>query len=168
VFLPLRWLDGWIWRAVSTPFVLVPWYASYSMSIVAYSVILHWKWGQTLGKRLTGVRVCSLSGGALSLRQAALRDILPLVINTVSVLLDLPLVAQGRNPYQEAAALGVSSLSPLHIFVLWSFLAWFALEVLTMLTNAKRRALHDFIAGTVVMRLSSRSSRGNVNDRVDR
>jgi hypothetical protein len=29
---------------------------------------------------------------------------------------------------------------------------WFLAEVLTMLTNRKRRALHDFIAGTVVVR----------------
>jgi uncharacterized RDD family membrane protein YckC len=29
---------------------------------------------------------------------------------------------------------------------------WFLAEVLTMFTNRKRRALHDFIAGTVVVR----------------
>lgn len=31
-------------------------------------------------------------------------------------------------------------------------LLWYAVEVLTMLTNKKRRALHDFIGGTVVVR----------------
>ncbi|MFL6264288.1 MAG: hypothetical protein ACJ76Y_31765 [Thermoanaerobaculia bacterium] len=31
-------------------------------------------------------------------------------------------------------------------------LAWFLLEVTTALTNQKRRALHDLIAGTVVVR----------------
>jgi len=29
--------------------------------------------------------------------------------------------------------------------------SWFILEVITMLTNSKRRALHDWIAGTVVV-----------------
>jgi hypothetical protein len=29
---------------------------------------------------------------------------------------------------------------------------WFVAEVITMLTNEKRRALHDFIAGTIVVR----------------
>ena len=29
---------------------------------------------------------------------------------------------------------------------------WFLAELLTMFTNPKRRALHDFIAGTVVVR----------------
>jgi hypothetical protein len=87
-----------------------------------------------------------------------MRDILPLVLNTVGVLLDVRRVAQGRNPYEEAAALGFSGLSPFDIFVLWSSLAWFVLEVLIMLSNAKRTALHDFIAGTVVMQLSPRPS----------
>ena len=32
---------------------------------------------------------------------------------------------------------------------------WFLAEVLTMLTNEKRRALHDFIAGTVVVRTNT-------------
>ena len=32
---------------------------------------------------------------------------------------------------------------------------WFFAEVITMLTNQKRRALHDFIAGTVVIRTNA-------------
>ena len=35
---------------------------------------------------------------------------------------------------------------------------WFLAEVLTMLTNDKRRALHDFIAGTVVVRTNTEGS----------
>ena len=31
---------------------------------------------------------------------------------------------------------------------------WFVLEIITMLLNKKRRALHDLIAGTVVVRTS--------------
>jgi len=34
---------------------------------------------------------------------------------------------------------------------------WFLAEVLTMLTNEKRRALHDFIAGTIVVRTNAES-----------
>jgi uncharacterized RDD family membrane protein YckC len=153
VFQPLIWLDGWIWSAFHTPLLLVPWFVSYSMSFVAYSVLLHWRWGQTLGKRVTGVRVHSLSGGPLSLRQAAMRDILPLILSIVRVLLDLPDVAHGKNPYQDPAA-GLAGLSTFDLVVIWSVWAWWILEVATMLSNSKRRALHDFIAGTVVMRVT--------------
>ena len=48
----------------------------------------------------------------------------------------------------------ISYISP------WLFLAipmiWFVLEIVTMLTNDHRRALHDFIAGTVVVRTNMR------------
>jgi uncharacterized RDD family membrane protein YckC len=37
-------------------------------------------------------------------------------------------------------------------FVPLIILCWFLAEVITMLTNEKRRALHDFLAGTVVIR----------------
>jgi len=33
-------------------------------------------------------------------------------------------------------------------------LGWFLLEVITMLTNSKRRAIHDLIAKTVVMKVA--------------
>ena len=158
LFQPLVWLDGWIWSAFHTPLLLVPWFVSYSVCFVAYSVLLHWRWGQTLGKRVTGVRVHSLSGDPLSLRQAAMRDILPLILSIVGVLIALPDVAQGKNPYPDAAA-GLAGISTFHRVVLWSSLAWWILEVATMLSNPKRRALHDFIAGTVVMRVTPPQSR---------
>jgi uncharacterized RDD family membrane protein YckC len=34
----------------------------------------------------------------------------------------------------------------------WLATLWFLLEIATMLTNEKRRAVHDFIAGSVVIR----------------
>jgi uncharacterized RDD family membrane protein YckC len=39
-------------------------------------------------------------------------------------------------------------------FLTYSTANWFLVEIITMLTNDKRRALHDFIAGTVVIRKS--------------
>jgi hypothetical protein len=71
----------------------------------------------------------------------------------VGSLLDLPDVAHGKNPYPDAAA-GLAGISTIHLVMLWSFWAWWILEVATMLSNSKRRALHDFIAGTVVMRVT--------------
>jgi uncharacterized RDD family membrane protein YckC len=36
-------------------------------------------------------------------------------------------------------------------------LGWFITEVVTMLTNKKRRALHDFIANTVVINSNAKN-----------
>ena len=52
---PLIWLNGWIWSAFHTPLLLVPWCVFFATSSIAYSVLLHWRWGQTLGKRVTEI-----------------------------------------------------------------------------------------------------------------
>ena len=153
LFVPIGLADEAIWRSIASPLLLVPWFVLHSFSVVAYSIVLHWVWGQTLGKRITGVRVLNVGGGRLSLRQALLRDILPVSLTVVGVALDLPAVSRGENPYANAnQAVGLSGLSVFQLFVLWASLGWFVVEVLTMLSNRKRRALHDFIAGTVVVR----------------
>jgi uncharacterized RDD family membrane protein YckC len=150
---PLIWLNGWIWSAFHTPLLLVPWCVFFATSGVAYSVLLHWRWGQTLGKRVTGVRVHSLPEGPLSLRQAAMRDIYPLIASIVGVLVALPDVAHGKSPFPDTSA-GFADLSTFQLVMFGSMWVWSILEVTTMLFNSKRRALHDFIAGTVVMRVS--------------
>ena len=53
---------------------------------------------------------------------------------------------------------GVSSLPVLFQFLLAISLIWTVLEILTMLTNDKRRALHDYIAGTVVVKVDVAAS----------
>jgi hypothetical protein len=59
------------------------------------------------------------------------------------------LVLQGVNP-DEIYEKGYR-MSPL----LWVGVFWMAAELVTMLTNNKRRALHDFIARSVVVRRSN-------------
>jgi uncharacterized protein len=44
-----------------------------------YFAICEWRWGQTIGKNMTGIRVVPLEGGRLSWQAAALRNILRLV-----------------------------------------------------------------------------------------
>ncbi len=52
-----------------------------------YFALCEWRWGQTIGKNATGIRVLPLEGGKLSWQAAALRNILRLV--------DLPLAMIG-------------------------------------------------------------------------
>jgi uncharacterized RDD family membrane protein YckC len=116
-----------------------------------YTVLMHGRFGQTFGKMVTKVRVVDFRTEAgISWRQAWLRDGIPAVI---FVGWQTFLILSGRwNPPTPAAPLGsedwVSASLPLF---------WFVAEVLTMLTNEKRRALHDLIAGTVVVRTNIRT-----------
>lgn len=54
-----------------------------------YFAVCEWRWGQTIGKNATGIRVLPLEGGKLSWQAAALRNILRLV--------DLPLAMVGAD-----------------------------------------------------------------------
>jgi uncharacterized RDD family membrane protein YckC len=85
-----------------------------------------------------------------TLRQAFLRDIGYIIMNCCSLLYLVYLVLAGQY-YRDAEVAGV----PGTILGL-AGLGWFFLEVVTMLTNDKRRALHDYIAGTVVVRDADR------------
>lgn len=147
IFFPLYWLDRWIWEAAPAA-LLVPWHAAHSASFVLYSVLLHGCFGQTAGKWLMRVKVYDVSGARLSMRQAVLRDIVYIALVVYGLAIELPLVAQGGDPYDPEREPGLAMWISVYASV-----AWFALEIVTMLSNRKRRAVHDFIAGSVVMRV---------------
>lgn len=100
-----------------------------------YVVFMHGKKGQTVGKMVSRVKVVRFdTEGEISLKTAFIRESIP-------ILFLLPLFFVEAGSVNLTWLFGVSG-------------GWFFLEVVTMLTNDKRRALHDFIAGTVVIRTS--------------
>ena len=114
-----------------------------------YSTLMHARYGQTLGKMVAGVVVLNVDEQRYpTLRQAFLRDIGNVVLGLGSLgmsLYDL-LIEQQASPVPPVVISRGGA-----IFALGG-LSWLLLELVTMLTNRKRRALHDFIAGTVVVR----------------
>ena len=125
-----------------------------SLAWLLYTVVMHARYGQTVGKMVTKVRVVDFrTEGRISWRQAWLREGVPMVLSLGFLgWVDFLILSGGLNP--KALANGEASLAVRNGFWLLTALpaSWFLAEVLTMLTNSKRRALHDFIAGTVVVR----------------
>ena len=115
---------------------------AYSGFGLAYSVGMHARFGQTLGKWIARVRVVAVKGGPrITWRQALLRDVVPCLL--------LPLALW----YSLGFALGVAPDTRLYQAV-WNLAwLWAILELLTMLLDDQRRALQDWIAGTVVVRV---------------
>jgi len=119
----------------------------------AYTVVMHARCGQTVGKMVTKVRVVDFrTEGRISLRQAWLREAVPMLLTLVLLGYEVLAILTGRIE-ARAIANGDAWLAnkPLWLLNVLPGL-WFLAEVLTMLTNEKRRALHDLIAGTVVVR----------------
>lgn len=122
----------------------------HSLIFYAYSILMHWRFGQTVGKMLMGVRVISVREKRLTLWQAFARDAVPFVLSMALLLgFYVPAILRGmdinkpKDPVVVSAVLALGCIS----------LGWLIAELVTMLTNARRRAVHDLIAGSVVVRL---------------
>ncbi|MCE2029486.1 RDD family protein [Sessilibacter corallicola] len=117
------------------------------IQFAAYSIALHTLYGQTLGKMLTGVKVVTLeSETAISFKHAFLRDCVPIVMLVVLIMVSvfIPVGAENQTPEWLLYTMSILGIA---------YLIWHFLEIVTMLFNDKNRALHDFIAGTVVVRV---------------
>jgi uncharacterized RDD family membrane protein YckC len=149
IFLPWAFLVGWILKqSHSTPLRLLCFMVD-SFAFVTYSIVMHGRYGQTIGKMACKVIVLDVSESRLSMRQAILRDLFSLAFLPFSIAVALPRVLRGEDPYAVVPTVDLTML------ILGSVgLILFLLEIVTMLTNHKRRSLHDFIAGSVVVRRS--------------
>jgi uncharacterized RDD family membrane protein YckC len=149
VFLPVSLLDNYLTSPERTALVLIAW-AIFSYSTYwVYSVTLHAHRGQTIGKKTQHVKVLDVSETRIpSLRQALLRDIGGITAGISGTVYFTYLVI--THAYR-----GTNELLnhwPWRVLA-FANLGWFLLELITMLTNSKRRAFHDVIADTVVVRV---------------
>lgn len=121
-----------------------------SFSPYIYSILLHGKYGQTLGKMAMDVKVVNFgSEEAIDLKQAFKRDLVPVALMTITYLYAF-IVFYGQEP--SGFHPGFLNMVPLFFIGLISFL-WVLLEIGSMLFNEKSRAIHDLIAKTVVVRV---------------
>jgi uncharacterized RDD family membrane protein YckC len=148
VLMPLSLLIDWVGTKLSSPAALIPLGIVASGMGVVYSVLLHGRFGQTVGKRQMRVKVLDVSEAPLTVRQAVLRDAPMIVLAFVQIILLARYILGGGNPFGFA----MDRAQPLGLLE-YAMMIWFAAEVVTMLFNEKRRALHDWIAGSVVVRV---------------
>ena len=152
VFLPPYIAYIWIWKYHLTipVFFLIIWHAAYSVAWYIYSIWLHGKYGQTIGKMLLKVKVMDVSEiKSLRYSQALRRDIVPLGITVALLPYELYKIAIGQF-YMADPAIPPDKVSLAISFVM---VGWCVLEMVTMLFSRRRRAIHDFIAGSVVIRM---------------
>lgn len=119
------------------------------VQLVVYVMIMHGVFGQTLGKMLTGVKVLDHDTETkINMKQALRRESVSLILNV--------LFASLTVSYLFSTNMSNSTFENLAYFTVFlsvlSFI-WLISEFVTMLFNNKRRALHDFIGKTVVVRL---------------
>jgi uncharacterized RDD family membrane protein YckC len=123
-----------------------------------YHVYLVARYGGTPGKLLLDMRVAMTDGSAVTTNAAALRYSVLLVLSVLSSLaLLLAVLKMTDEEYFSLAYLAratrmVELAPPWYQTVNILMQVWIWSEFLTMLFNRKRRAIHDFMAGTVVIK----------------
>ena len=121
-----------------------------------YFVFCHFKYGQTIGKWIARIKVVDLSETRLlSLSQSLIRSIAPVVVSSFYCFIQLLISAQFWLNFSLDLQLQVKIMMMLiaaYIVVLAVEMAWELLGVSTMFFNPKRRAVHDFLASSVVVK----------------
>lgn len=116
---------------------------------ILYTVVMHGYFGQTLGKMVMGVKVLNHdTETAINVKQALRRESVTITLN---IWWFLSAVVFGDSVGTPDANYG--SVSNIDIAWLTLSMGWCAIEIITMLLNDKRRAAHDYIGKTVVVRI---------------
>lgn len=150
VFLPLLLVAKWIYQCTSNTSILFGWETFVAFAPLVYSVILHYKYGQTIGKWVATVKVLDISETrTLTLRQALYRDGFYLLVALIGVGYHGLLLTKTADPARVLSDYSIFADNP----VFW----WTLIELITMLTNRKRRAVHDFLAKSVVVQSETSS-----------
>jgi uncharacterized RDD family membrane protein YckC len=167
-----HWIDLFV---LLIPVLTLGWLSSLSKTLALICVLPQgllfwsytWQWhartGQTIGKRSMGIRVVRVDGARIGQLEAFRRSSVDLTLAVASMtLLFLGLAAV---PATELSSLGwlqqqqrIQQVHP--VLQQWLFYvsqAWYWSEVVVMLFNARRRAIHDYLGGTVVIDETGRS-----------
>ncbi|TAD92114.1 MAG: RDD family protein [Bacteroidetes bacterium] len=144
VFMPFLLIDRFLISPTESEYFVVGWQMLSVIIPLLYSIVAHYKYGQTIGKWVAGVQVVDISEShKINLKQAIVRASFYLAIKLAAVCYYLFLVVtNGDKAYFFE---GFNDLAGTLIMV------WFLLNLVTMYSNKKSRAIHDFLAQSVVI-----------------
>ena len=123
-----------------------------------YNVYLVKKYGGTPGKLIMGIKIIKLNGKPLEWKEAILRHSVLLLLSLFSSILMIFCISKAdENTYNNLSWLKQSqylmTFAPIS-FIVYNYLSniWVYGELIVLLTNSRKRAVHDFIAGTVIVK----------------
>jgi len=113
----------------------------------AYYIVGHGKYGQTIGKRVMKVKVLNLTETkVIGYKKAFYRESVGFFAYLLAIIYLL-------FSYGEINVADTHKLELYENLTLIFSIGWCVIELGTMLTNKKRRAIHDYIGSSVVVNL---------------
>lgn len=123
-----------------------------------YGIYLPKKYGGTPGKLVVGMKIIRIDGEPIDWKESILRYSINLVITLFSVIMmTVCIVRADDSVFTSLSWIKQSqylmTLSPSFFKVhTWISNIWIYGELAVLLTNKRKRAIHDFIAGTVIVK----------------
>jgi len=129
-----------------------------SILFSAYTVYFHYKFGATLGKMALGIKVTLPNGEKIGFKQAILRSSVDLAFALFMVIAQVMAISNADLEVYLNAGWIERAEYIMPLFPAWygavniASQLWYWGEFIVLLFNKRKRAPHDFIAGTVVIR----------------
>jgi uncharacterized RDD family membrane protein YckC len=165
-----RFCAGWVDAFALMPLIfLFMWLESFDKNLAIlvtilsttlfsmYHICFNARFGGTLGKLAAGIRITKPDGTRIGWPEAWKRSAVDLVFAILMLSIEIGALTQISNEeYSTLAFTERTQLLQSH-YPSWFFIVvylqqvWIWSEVVVLLFNKRKRALHDFIAGTVVI-----------------
>ncbi|MBX2967181.1 MAG: RDD family protein [Cyclobacteriaceae bacterium] len=123
-----------------------------------FSIYLVKKYGGTPGKLIVGIKIIKLDGTDVTWREAILRQIVNFILTIFGSVITIIALSKADSEYYESLTWMTKqqylfALIPvLFKIYTWSNNIWVYSELLVLLFNKRKRAVHDFIADTVIVK----------------
>lgn len=167
-----RFAAHWVDILVTSPFFVLVWWGGDHFRLfylyyflpstlfgLFYNVYLVQRFGGTPGKRFMRLRIAKVNGDPIMYREALMRyipDWLMSIGSSVALMVAVLHLTDAQYfappSFTERMQLIKSAAPSWNGPIQFGLNIWALSEFVVMLTNKKRRALHDFIAGTVVVK----------------
>ncbi len=124
--------------------------------LVIYDIYFVKKYGGTLGKLIVKIKILKTNGEKVDWKESFLRSTIPLTTNILTFVLMLMSVQNITDKeffainYKNRGAFILTESPYFYSLLAFIFIAIIG-EYVVLLTNKKRRAIHDYIAGTIVI-----------------
>jgi uncharacterized RDD family membrane protein YckC len=114
-------------------------------------------WGQTPGKMAAKIKVVRMEGYAAGWGNAFLRNSVETLLTLAVLVLEMKAITMvspaqfAATDFAKRAALMDKFVPETAVYIAWATQAFVLSEFVILFLNKKKRAIHDFIAGTVVI-----------------